>query len=94
MGRLRGRQEYQFFGALLPGRARAWPIVVVGRARAAGAAARVDRGRDRHADRRGAAATTRSPGRSTLVGIVFVLFQVLTPLHLAVSANLGSRCGA
>ena len=30
----------------------------------------------------------------TAVGIVFVLFQVLTPLHLAISANLGSRTAA
>ncbi len=33
-------------------------------------------------------------GPLTAVGIVFVLFQVLTPLHLAVSANLGSRAAA
>src|SRR4051794_41242995 len=30
----------------------------------------------------------------TAVGIVFILFQVLTPMHLAVSADLGSRCAA
>jgi ATP-binding cassette subfamily B protein len=30
----------------------------------------------------------------TLVGIVFVLFQVLTPLHTAVGANLGDRTAA
>ncbi len=29
-----------------------------------------------------------------LVGIVFVLLQVLTPLHQALSANLGSRVAA
>ncbi len=33
-------------------------------------------------------------GPLTAVGIVFVLFQVLTPLHLAISANLGSRTAA
>src|SRR6185503_12394468 len=30
----------------------------------------------------------------TAVGIVFILFQVLTPMHLAVSADLGSRTAA
>ena len=33
-------------------------------------------------------------GPLTFVGIVFILFQVLTPLHLAVSADLGSRAAA
>jgi ABC-type multidrug transport system fused ATPase/permease subunit len=33
-------------------------------------------------------------GPLTAVGIVFVLFQVLTPLHLAVSSDLGSRAAA
>lgn len=30
----------------------------------------------------------------TFVGVVFVLLQVLTPVHQAVSANLGSRVAA
>jgi hypothetical protein len=30
----------------------------------------------------------------TIVGIVFVLLQVLTPIHQALSANLGSRVAA
>jgi ATP-binding cassette subfamily B protein len=29
-----------------------------------------------------------------LIAVVFVLLQVLTPLHLAISANLGSRTAA
>ena len=33
-------------------------------------------------------------GPLTFVGIVFVSFQVLTPLHQAVSSNLGSRTTA
>ena len=35
-----------------------------------------------------------SPARSTLVGVVFVLLQVLTPIHQAVGANLGDRTAA
>jgi len=33
-------------------------------------------------------------GPLTAVGILYVLYQVLTPLHVAVSANLGSRAAA
>src|SRR3954451_17924779 len=33
-------------------------------------------------------------GPLTLVGVVFVLLQVLTPIHQAVSANLGDRTAA
>jgi ABC-type multidrug transport system fused ATPase/permease subunit len=33
-------------------------------------------------------------GPLTLVGVVFVLLQVLAPIHMAVSANLGSRVAA
>jgi hypothetical protein len=33
-------------------------------------------------------------GPLTAVGVLFVLYQVLTPLHVAVSANLGSRAAA
>ncbi|MGH3386698.1 MAG: ABC transporter ATP-binding protein [Nocardioidaceae bacterium] len=37
---------------------------------------------------------TSLTGPLTLVGVTFVLLQVLTPLHQAVSANLGSRVAA
>ena len=32
--------------------------------------------------------------RSHVAGVVFVLLQVLTPLHQAISANLGDRTAA
>ena len=39
-------------------------------------------------------ADTGLAGPLTLVGIVFVLLQILTPIHQAVSANLGDRTAA
>ena len=39
-------------------------------------------------------AETDLVGPLALVGVVFVLVQILSPLHLAVSANLGSRTAA
>src|SRR6476661_7245448 len=89
---LRARQEYQFFGALFraaPGLASAWWLLLVlrgllpaGIAIATGALI-------------GAVENGNSlAGPLTAVGVVFVLFQVLTPLHLAISANLGSRTAA
>jgi len=92
MGRLRRRPEYQFFGALFaaaPGLAGAWWALLTVRgllpaliAVATGALI-------------GAVSAHHSlAGPLTVVGIVFVLFQVLTPLHIAVSSDLGSRCAA
>ena len=89
---LRARQEYQFFGALFraaPGLAYGWWLLLAlrgllpaGIAVATGALI-------------GAVQSGNSlAGPLTAVGIVFVLFQVLTPLHLAISANLGSRTAA
>src|SRR5437667_584551 len=89
---LRARQEYQFFGALFraaPGLAYGWWLLLAlrgllpaGIAIATGALI-------------GAVENGNSlPGPLTAVGIVFVLFQVLTPLHLAISANLCSRTAA
>jgi ATP-binding cassette, subfamily B, bacterial len=92
MRRLRGRQEYQFFGALFraaPGLAYGWWLLLAlrgllpaGLAVATGALIGAVQGGD----------SLAAP--LTAVGIVFVLFQVLTPLHLAISANLGSRTAA
>ena len=90
--KLRGRQEWQFFGVLPkadPGWRSAW-WVVPGPAR--GPAGRL---RDRHgrAGRRGAEGHDLV-GPLALIGVVFVLLQVLTPIHTAVSANLGDRTAA
>ena len=90
--RWRHRQEWQFF-AVLPradaGLAMAWWIVLLlrgvlpaGFAIAMGAlVGAVQRGDQRFA-------------ALAFVGIVFVLLQVLTPIHQAVSANLGDRAAA
>jgi len=92
MRRLRARQEYQFFTALFraaPRLAGSWWLLLVLRGLLpAGIAVAT-----------GALIGAVQGGHSlavplTLVGVVFVLFQVLTPLHLAVSANLGSRAAA
>src|SRR6478672_4984701 len=89
---LRARQEFQFFGALFraaPGLAYAWWLLLALRGLLpAGIAVAT-----------GALIGAVQSGSSlaaplTAVGILFVLFQVLTPLHLAISANLGSRTAA
>jgi ABC-type multidrug transport system fused ATPase/permease subunit len=92
MKRLRGRQEWQFFGVLPradPVLATLWWIVLVARAALPALFAltmgvligAVERGDD-------------LAGPLTLVGVVFVLLQILTPIHQAISANLGSRTAA
>jgi ABC-type multidrug transport system fused ATPase/permease subunit len=89
MGRVRQRQEWLFAGALwtaAPGLALAWWIALVMRgllgplfAVATGVLiGSVDRG-----------SSLVAP--LVFVGAVFVVLQVLPPLHQAVSANLGSR---
>ena len=92
MGRLRGRQEYQFFGALHRAAPRLatgwWTLLALRGLLPAGLAIAI-----------GALSGAVQSGGSlaaplTAVGIVFVLYQVLTPLHLAISANLGSRTAA
>ncbi|HEV2824252.1 MAG TPA: ABC transporter ATP-binding protein, partial [Actinomycetota bacterium] len=92
MTRLRRRQEWQFFGALYradPRLAVAWWAVLVGRgllpagfAVATGALVGAVQAGD---DLGGPLAT---------VGVVFVLLQVLTPIHQAIGANLGDRTAA
>src|SRR6476620_4085427 len=89
---LRARQEYQFFGALFraaPGLASGlWLLLALRGLLPAGIA--IATGALIGAVESG----TSLAGPLTAVGIVFVLFQVLTPLHLAISANLGSRTAA
>ncbi|MGI8457438.1 MAG: ABC transporter ATP-binding protein [Propionibacteriaceae bacterium] len=87
--RLRTRQEWQFFGVLpkaAPGLARAWwaLLVVNGVLPAVFAVAM------------GVMIGAVQQGRSlaaplTFIGVVFVLMQVVGPIHTAVSQNLGSR---
>ena len=92
MTRLRERQEWRFFGVLYradPGLAVAWWAVLVGRgllpagfAVATGAlVGAVQRGEE-------------LAGPLAAVGVVFVLLQVLTPLHQAIGTNLGDRTAA
>ena len=90
--KLRDRQEWKFF-AILPRADRAlalvwWTVLILRGVLAAGLAIAV--GALVGAVQRGA--PLASP--LTIVGIVFVLLQVLTPVHQAVSANLGSRVAA
>jgi len=90
--RLRRRAEWQFFAVLPradPGLATAWWTVLLLRgALPAGFAVAM-----------GALVGAVQHGRDlavplAVVGVVFVLLQVLTPLHQALSANLGSRVSA
>jgi ABC-type multidrug transport system fused ATPase/permease subunit len=92
MTRVRRRQEWQFLGALYradPRLAVAWWAVLVGRgllpvgfAVATGAlVGAVQAGND-------------LAGPLTAVGVVFVLLQVLTPIHQAIGTNLGDRTAA
>src|SRR6185503_12211984 len=90
--RLRSRQEWGFFAALFRASrplATIWWVVLVLRG-ALPALFAVAAGTLIGAVQRGDALA----GPLTFVGIVFVSFQVLTPLHQAVSANLGSRTAA
>jgi len=92
MARVRERQEWVFARALwkaAPGLAFSWwallllrgllpPLLAVAGGTLVGAVERND----------------SLAGPLVFVGVVFVLFQVLSPLHQAVSANLGSRTGS
>jgi ABC-type multidrug transport system fused ATPase/permease subunit len=90
--KLRERQEWKFF-AILPRADRAlalvwWTVLLLRGGLAAGLAIAV-----------GALVGAVQRGQPlaaplTIVGLVFVLLQVLTPIHQAVSANLGSRVAA
>ncbi len=90
--RLRARQEWQFFGVLpkvAPGLAAGWWLVLVLRG-ALPAAFAVAMGTLVGAVQHGEALA----GPLALVGAVFVLLQVLPPLHTTISANLGDRTAA
>jgi ATP-binding cassette subfamily B protein len=92
VGRLRKRQEWGFFGALFeasPRLATLWWALLTLRGLLPALFA-IAAGNLIGAVQRG----DPLAAPLTLVGIVFVAFQVLTPLHQAVSANLGSRTAA
>ncbi len=90
--RLRARQEWKFF-AVLPKADRrlaaVWWVVLVLRGVLAGGLCH-RHGRARRAVEHG----DRLADGLAFVGIVFVLLQVLTPIHQAVGANLGDRTAA
>ncbi|MCU1375766.1 MAG: transporter related protein, partial [Actinomycetia bacterium] len=92
IARLRGRQEWRFFGVLhradLP-LAVAWWLVLALRGvlpAAFAVAMGVLIGSVQHGD--------ALVGPLSAVGVVFVLLQVLNPIHTAISANLGDRTSA
>ncbi|HVT61794.1 MAG TPA: ATP-binding cassette domain-containing protein [Thermoanaerobaculia bacterium] len=90
--RLRARNEWQFAGVLLhAGRAlaAAWWTLLVLRGLLPALFAIAMGGLVTAAQRGGGLAAPLA-----LVGVVFVLLQVLSPIHHAVGANLGSRCAA
>jgi ATP-binding cassette subfamily B protein len=92
IGRLRARKEWGFFAALLRASrplATLWWVVLVLRGMLPALFA-VAAGTLIGAVQRGDSLAAPL----TFVGIVFVSFQVLTPLHQAVSSNLGSRTAA
>ncbi|MFF0339014.1 ABC transporter ATP-binding protein [Kribbella sp. NPDC004875] len=90
--RLRGRPEWEFFGVLPRadrGLAAAWWGLVVARG-ALPAVFAIAMGQMIGAVQHGSALG----GPLAFMGTTFVLLQVLTPVHQAVSANLGSRVSA
>ncbi len=90
--RLTARKEWKLFGVLPkadPRLAAAWWVTLVLRGMLPAAFA-IAMGVLVGAIQRG----DRLVGPLALVGTIFVLLQVLTPLHLAVSANLGDRTAA
>jgi ABC-type multidrug transport system fused ATPase/permease subunit len=89
---LRERQEWKFFGVLPKadrGLAVAWWIMLILRG-VLPAAFAIAMGLLIGAVQRGDALMAPL----TLAGVVFVLLQVLTPIHTAISANLGDRTAA
>ena len=92
IGRLRARQEWGFFAALFRASrplATLWWVLLLLRGLLPALFA-IAAGTLIGAVQRG----DPLAGPLTFVGIVFVSFQVLTPLHQAVSSNLGSRTAA
>jgi hypothetical protein len=87
-----GGNEWKFFGALLKGDpllAFAWWTVLILRG-VLPAAFAIAMGVLVAAVQRG----DSLGGPLTLMGVIFILLQVLTPVHQAISANLGDRTAA
>ncbi|MET9313176.1 ABC transporter ATP-binding protein [Kribbella sp. NPDC003505] len=92
VSRLLSRPEWQFFGVLPRadrGLAIAWWVLLIARG-ALPAVFAIAMGRMVGAVQHSAALG----GPLALMGVTFILMQVLTPVHQAVSANLGSRVAA
>ncbi|MEV0285669.1 ABC transporter ATP-binding protein [Kribbella sp. NPDC050820] len=92
VSRLRGRPEWQFFAVLPradPVLATLWWVLLLVRG-ALPALFAISMGRLIGAVQNG----SELAGPLSLMGITFVLLQVLAPVHQAVSANLGSRVAA
>ncbi|GAA3078270.1 ABC transporter ATP-binding protein [Kribbella aluminosa] len=92
MSRLRGRPEWRFFGVLPRadrGLAAAWWGLLVARGALPAVFAVAMGWLVGAVQHRGPLA-----GPLVLMGVTFVLLQVLTPVHQAVSANLGNRVSA
>ncbi len=92
--RLRERNEWKFFAVLpqaAPGLAVAWWAILILRG-VLPAVFAVSMGALVGAVQAGSAQALAGP--LTFVGTVFVLLQVLPPIHLAVGANLGDRTAA
>ena len=92
LGRLRARQEWAFFGVLLRADRRLaaawWAVLVLRGVLPAGFAVAM-----------GLLVTAVQDGASlalplVAIGVVFVLLQVLAPIHLALGYNLGDRAAA
>src|SRR5262245_8659534 len=90
--RLCQRNEWKFFGALPKAEPRLalawWTVLVLRGVLPAGFA--IAMGTLVGAIQRG----DHLAGPLTLIGVVFVLFQVLTPIHQVIGANLGDRTAA
>ncbi len=92
LGRIRGRQEWALFAAMYvaaPGLTLTWWTIMVARA-AVPAAFAIGTGWLVSAVQRDVSLA----GPLVLVGVVFVVLQVLPPIHQAISSALGSRLSA
>ena len=90
LDRLRARKEWQLFSVLPRADRRCGGLVAAHAARPLPAMFAVAMGRLVGTVQSGASLA----GPLALVGVVFVLLQVLSPIHTAVSANLGDRTAA
>ena len=91
--RLRARKEWKFF-AVLPRADRPARGRLVGRRSCCAACCRRSSPSPWACSWRQCSTANRLAAGLALVGVVFVLLQVLTPIHQAIGANLGDRTAA